>query len=105
MNQGLVFMWLLLSFGVAAVANARGRGPVGWFLLALVISPLIACLVVLVLRDERVDEVRHGELLEALDVPGRDPVGEIERLADLRDRGAITAAEFEAMKAELLGRA
>ncbi len=28
----------------------------------------------------------------------------LHRLADLRDRGAISAAEYEAKKAELLGR-
>ena len=36
--------------------------------------------------------------------PARDHMATITSLADLRDRGAITADEFEAKKAELLGR-
>ena len=32
-----------------------------------------------------------------------DPLDELKKLADLRDRGALTAAEFEAHKAKLLG--
>ncbi|MBS1888763.1 MAG: SHOCT domain-containing protein [Actinobacteria bacterium] len=36
-------------------------------------------------------------------VPATDVTGQLTRLADLRDRGALTDAEFEARKAELLG--
>jgi hypothetical protein len=32
-----------------------------------------------------------------------DPVEQLERLAKLRDSGAITAAEFERLKREILG--
>jgi hypothetical protein len=32
-----------------------------------------------------------------------DPADEIAKLADLRDRGALTAAEFEAQKKKILG--
>lgn len=32
-----------------------------------------------------------------------DPVAQLEKLADLRDRGALTDAEFEAQKRQLLG--
>ena len=35
---------------------------------------------------------------------GADPVGALERLADLRERGHLTAEEFEAEKRRLLGR-
>ncbi|MCU1399503.1 MAG: Short C-terminal protein [Acidimicrobiales bacterium] len=35
--------------------------------------------------------------------PTADPVAEIERLVALRDSGALTAAEFDAMKAKLIG--
>lgn len=36
--------------------------------------------------------------------PGADPVGALERLADLRERGHLTAEEFEAEKRRLLER-
>jgi hypothetical protein len=45
--------WVLFYFGLAAVvgvaANTRERSGFGWFLLALVISPLIAGLLVMAL--------------------------------------------------------
>ena len=45
--------WALLWFGLAIVvgvaANTRGRDGVGWFLLAVIISPLFAGLLVLAL--------------------------------------------------------
>lgn len=36
-------------------------------------------------------------------VPAHDPLDELERLAKLRESGALTEAEFSAMKAKLIG--
>jgi hypothetical protein len=36
-------------------------------------------------------------------MPGSDPVAKLERLAKLRDQGAITGAEFERLKAQVMG--
>jgi hypothetical protein len=44
------FFWIAFSVVVGVAANARGRDGVGWFLLALFISPLIALLLVLVMQ-------------------------------------------------------
>jgi hypothetical protein len=38
----LFLFWLLFAIVVAVAARARGRGAFGWFLLAVVISPLLA---------------------------------------------------------------
>jgi hypothetical protein len=38
----LVVLWGLFAIVVAVAAGARGRNPLGWFLLACVISPLLA---------------------------------------------------------------
>ena len=46
----IFFGWLLLSVVVAVAANARGRSGIGWFFLALVISPVFALVLVLVMR-------------------------------------------------------
>jgi hypothetical protein len=40
---------------------------------------------------------------QAPPAPGADPVGQLERLAALRDSGAISDEEFAAAKARLLG--
>ena len=58
---GIAFSWLALAIIVGVAANTRGRSGVGWFLLAAVISPLIAGLLVLALP--RFDNPYDGGLL------------------------------------------
>ncbi len=41
------FVWLAASFAVGYAGAQRGRGGVTWFLLALLLSPLLAVLVLL----------------------------------------------------------
>lgn len=43
----LALLWLFLAIIVAVYAARRGRSAIGWFLLACVISPLIAFLLCL----------------------------------------------------------
>jgi hypothetical protein len=50
---GLLFFWLMLCIIVGVAANTRGRVAVGWFLLAVVISPLLAGLLLLALPKKR----------------------------------------------------
>jgi ribosomal protein L40E len=45
----LLFFWLGFSGIVALAANSRGRSAVGWFLLAVVLSPVLALIAVLVM--------------------------------------------------------
>lgn len=45
----ILFGWFLLSVGVAILAGRYGRNGAGWFILALLISPLIAAVLVLAL--------------------------------------------------------
>jgi hypothetical protein len=54
--MGIAFFWIAFSVVVGVAANARGRDGVGWFFLALLISPLIALLLVLVMqrRDKEI---------------------------------------------------
>lgn len=46
----IIFVYVALTIIVGVAANSRGRSGIGWFLLALLISPLIAGLLVLALR-------------------------------------------------------
>jgi hypothetical protein len=46
-------VWILLAVVVAFAADSRGRGVGWWFVLSLLISPLIALLVLLVLPNLR----------------------------------------------------
>ena len=47
--ETIVFFWIAFAIIVGVAANTRGRNGVGWFILAIVISPLIAGLLVLAL--------------------------------------------------------
>jgi hypothetical protein len=45
----IVLLWLLFSLLVGSVASGRGRGRWRWTLLAMLISPILAILLVLIL--------------------------------------------------------
>jgi hypothetical protein len=58
--MSLIVLWLVLAVIVGVGANTRGRSGPGWFLLAVVISPLLAGLLVLVLpRGDRAASYRE----------------------------------------------
>ncbi|WP_124470767.1 hypothetical protein [Burkholderia ubonensis] len=44
-------LWFVFSVAVALLANKRGRSGVAWFVIAVITSPLIAAIFLLVLRD------------------------------------------------------
>jgi hypothetical protein len=48
-----VIFWLLFAVVVGVVASSRGRSGVGWFLLAVVISPLLAIILVALMPSKR----------------------------------------------------
>ncbi len=52
------FLWLLLSAGVAAAAKARGQSEIGWFLLSVLISPLLGLILLLALTSQ----TPHGRM-------------------------------------------
>lgn len=54
-TMGLIVIWCFFAAGVAVAANARGRSPLGWFLLACVISPLLAVILLTVMPSLRGD--------------------------------------------------
>lgn len=43
----LVLFWTVCAFVVAAAARARGRSAIGWFMLSVLLSPLIAVLLLI----------------------------------------------------------
>jgi hypothetical protein len=49
----LVLLWIAFAVAIGVAANARGRSGVGWFFLAVVVSPLIAGFLVAVLPSLR----------------------------------------------------
>jgi hypothetical protein len=89
----LLFMWLFYVWG-AAIAEGKGH-PRTLGLFAAFFGPL--AIIVLALLPS---EASAGSPLEA---PGKQPIAdELEKLAALRDRGALTDEEFERGKRALL---
>lgn len=59
----IIAAWVIFSFIVAAAAGARGRSGAGWFLLAIVISPVLALIFVLVIPN-LAEQKKAAELAE-----------------------------------------
>jgi hypothetical protein len=108
------FLWLLviwtplaLLWGVALVditrrEDIRGGTKVLWALV-IVLLPFVGPLIYLLTRS--VGAAEEQRLAAARARPGPGDGGrahQLTLLADLRDRGALTAGEFEAEKARLL---
>jgi hypothetical protein len=129
MELVFVFMlWLLLAGAIAGWAGAWGRSPVGYGLLSLIFSPILAAIVLAIAGDkdaqERKDQARadeqkreHERQIESIRAITQSAVApvaamkpptatfvadELEKLVGLRDRGALTTDEFAEQKALLL---
>lgn len=59
-----LILWVGFAFVVGGVASARGRSSFGWFLLAVLLSPLISGLILAILPDLRtralLEEIRDA---------------------------------------------
>lgn len=49
----IILFWLLLSIAIAVWAGNKGRSGLGWFLLSIIISPLLAAVLLAVSSDRR----------------------------------------------------
>lgn len=66
----IVLLWLGLSIVVWVAASSKGRFGFGWFLLSIVVSPLIAGLLVLVLPSRRVQSPQAVNIVQAPQTQG-----------------------------------
>jgi len=128
----LISLWLGLAAGVGFLANSRGRSGIGWFLFAVLLSPLIGLIIVLIMNNlveeeakERRRQQDHERQLESIrslatvakaapapapappqpaaaQTPEVSVADELRKLGDLVSQGLLTKEEFEAQKARLL---
>jgi hypothetical protein len=56
----IIFGWLMFTIIVAVAANTRGRNALGWGILAVLFSPLIAGLLLLALPNLRMEALLSG---------------------------------------------
>jgi len=64
MAPSILFSWVMLSIIVAVAAGTRGHNG-AWFLLALIISPLLAALCLIALRHRQPSNAKAGALAAA----------------------------------------
>lgn len=108
----VIWFWILITVFVDIFRShdLSGWGKALWFLFVLII-PLIGVLVYLVVRGgsmhermvrqaQRQDEEFRSYVQET--AGSQSPADQLTKLADLRDRGVITAEEFEREKAKVL---
>jgi hypothetical protein len=59
----IFLFWFILSLIVGAQASAKGRSGFGFFLLSMILSPLIGFLIALISKDlSNDDKLQSGEL-------------------------------------------
>jgi hypothetical protein len=107
----VVWIWVLIT---VLIDLFRDHELSGWakavWVFFLVFLPVIAVLVYLIvrgggMRQRAIEEQRHMQ--KATDeyirsVAGSSPVDELHKLNDLRERGAISQAEFDSLKARIV---
>ena len=108
-----LFIAVLGGMLCGGIATSRGRSGVGWFVIGFLI-PVVGLIMILVLPkptmfDDAVvtmPEPGPFELQQKQIAAQRakqdQSLDALSRLAELKDRGAVTAAEFEDKKSELL---
>jgi hypothetical protein len=112
----LFFMWvylLIVIFGdIFSSPDLGGWGKALWTIFVLFL-PYLGVFVYLIARGHKMqDHARQraaqsdaqfrSYVQDVTSSSGASPAGEIARLADLRDRGVISEAEFAAAKAKAL---
>jgi ABC-type multidrug transport system fused ATPase/permease subunit len=112
-----VWIWLLIVvFGDIFRSHDMGGVAKAVWVIFLIIFPLLGILIYLLVRGgsmheraERAaaqqqkafnDYVRHAA--GTAGVPGHSTADELSKLADLKEKGVISDAEFEAQKAKIL---
>ena len=109
----VMWIWLLVTVFVDLFRSPEmgGWAKAGWFLFVLVL-PLVGVLIYLIAHGRTMAEhaAHHAaEQEQAFSTYVRQVAGDgasttdqLVRLADLRDRGALSAEEFEQQKAKIL---
>ena len=108
----VIWLWVLITIiiDIFRSQDLSGWAKALWFIFILFL-PLIGVLVYLIARGgkmhehavrqaERQEEQFRGYVQEA--AGSQSTVDQLAKLADLRDRGVITAAEFDREKAKIL---
>jgi Short C-terminal domain/Phospholipase_D-nuclease N-terminal len=109
----VIWIWILITvfIDIFRSHDLSGWGKALWFLFVLFI-PLVGVLVYLIVRGGSMHEraVRQAQqqqqafrdYVRSADDSGASSADQLEKLADLRDRGVISPEEFSREKAKVL---
>jgi len=110
----VIWFWILITvfIDIFRSKDLSGWGKALWFLFVLLI-PLIGVLVYLIVRggsmhERAVQDARHQDqefrqyVQQAAASGPASTADQLTKLADLRDRGVISAEEFDREKAKIL---
>ncbi len=119
LTMALLFIWIVLIvlviwtvLSIFRSHDLSGWGKAGWLILVILV-PFIGVFAYLIVRGAHL----AGEQVEAANAPqdeafrtyerfevqGKGSADELTKLAELRDQGVITDAEFQKGKTQLLG--
>ena len=86
--------WFIVSILVAVFASTKNRSGFGWFLLSLVVSPIISFILLAILP-------RRGTLAEPVGV-AQSLEGRLKEIERLKDSGLVTPEEYAAKRKAIL---
>jgi type VI protein secretion system component VasK len=109
----VIWFWILITIFIDIFRShdLNGFEKALWFIFVLLI-PLVGVLVYLIARggkmhehaqrDAQVQDQQFRQYVQEAAGSGQSTADQLSKLADLRDRGVITADEFESQKAKIL---
>ena len=109
----VIWFWILITIfiDIFRSPDLSGWAKALWFIFILLI-PLIGVLVYLIARggkmhehaqkDAQAQEQQFRQYVQEAAGSGESTADQLSKLADLRERGVITADEFESQKAKIL---
>jgi len=110
----LLVAWIWVIIGIIGdVFRSKDLGGLakGIWVLFIIAIPWLGVLCYLIVRGKGMEErgvqaLKHAENVQRAyiqDVAGSSTADELSKLAELKDKGVISDAEFEGQKAKLLG--
>ncbi len=109
----VIWIWIMITILVDLFRDHEmsGWGKAAW-VFVLVFVPFLAALIYLIARGggmrdraikEQADQKKHFDQY-VRETAGTSEVDELHKLSDLKDKGGITAEEYESMKAKVLAK-
>jgi len=97
----LLIVWLFFSVCVGAIAQARGRSLLFWSVVAGIISPILAGIIVFSIEDNS-QEGKNEPSEEDRSIGISKFRSKVERFSDLYVEGLLTEEEYSLKKSELI---